>query len=278
VDEPVIPKEMLELLGRPETALLMGAVQQIAGFQIPDRYRRIFLDFHQYITKPQPKFISEWRADPKREVLYHRLTNGVLGDVQSAFAAVLYHAENLASLERSLMRVIEENDIKSKMNGWSFGGGNSLRFDFEYHAFVMAYRSCLEYMTSALSAYFRERSNSFRKFPSFLEKKRPQSVAQVLIKEHRKHVDSLAFVLSDGDTKSVRDRVAHFEFVGAGCVNVNASGVFLVGGGENLSGLSKSRETLTVALDRKIASLEIAVSGMLSAFQTAAAEEDARLV
>jgi hypothetical protein len=75
---------------------------------------------------------------------------------------------------------------------------------------------------------------SFRSFLDAIGKMKKSRVdAAALVQAHARQIDQLAFVLAEG-RRSFRNRVAHYEFVSAGCVNLTAQGFFLAGGGEEL--------------------------------------------
>ena len=138
-----------------EMQACLAGIRQIAHFDITPNQAQPFLRFHHFINSPRPQFISQWRAEPKLKRWYHSLVNGVLGDVRSALAAVEYHRANVVRIETELGEFLETVDYKKVMlPGSMVGGGSSGRLDFEYQAYVIAYRRCLDYLTRALASYF----------------------------------------------------------------------------------------------------------------------------
>jgi hypothetical protein len=127
-------------------------------------------------------------------------------------------------------------------------------------------------LARALACYFKREADSFRTFPkSIANTKSPEAeVATALTQAHARHVSQLAFVLADG-RKSVRNRIAHYECVPAGCVNLTAQGFFLAGGGEelprpeNLNGVN-----LSEALSDRLEYLHKCVDDMIDTFIQAA--------
>jgi hypothetical protein len=72
----------------------------------------------------------------------------------------------------------------------------------------------------------------------------------------------------------VRNRVAHYEFVSAGCVNLTAQGFFLAGGGEELRLPEKLRGArLGQVLSERIMQLHGCVDDMVDTFVEAARED-----
>jgi hypothetical protein len=94
----------------PKIREVHAQVDLIAGYQLPPNERDPFLRFHDFITNPQPAFISAWRADSKLERWYHRLVNGILGDVQSTFGCILYHVTNIHVMELAIEGIISKLD------------------------------------------------------------------------------------------------------------------------------------------------------------------------
>ncbi|HEV3428276.1 MAG TPA: hypothetical protein VG320_10400, partial [Paraburkholderia sp.] len=110
----------------------------------------------------------------------------------------------------------------------------------------------LEYFAGAIAAYFKSDCNSFKEMPKAISRpKTPTKLYEQLNQLHASGLESFAFVLSAGNNgRSIRDEIAHYSFVSAGCVNLSARGFVLAGGGEGLepfSGLS-----LTEALKSRV--------------------------
>ena len=75
------------------------------------------------------------------------------------------------------------------------------------------------------------------------------------------------FVLSEGDRKSLRDRISHYEYVQAGTINLSRRGFVLVGGGENLGfRRTGSVVTLTEALDKHVTNLRGCLREMITEY------------
>lgn len=88
----------------PEVDACIRAARDIAGFPaFPETLRTPFQYFHEFITKPQPQFITDLRANPKHEHWYDRLVNGILGNTQSAFECEYYHYLNVLDMESRLI-------------------------------------------------------------------------------------------------------------------------------------------------------------------------------
>lgn len=261
------------LTNAPEIVVGMAAIRQLTHFDIPKEEAGAFLRFHSFITSPQPAYITEWRADSALETKwYHAHVNGVLGDVRSAVSAAHYHAGRLTELERSVMNVAIDTGVLERMGGSAIGLGGTEKLNFEYQAFILAYRRALDYLAGALACYFKREANSFRKLPKALAGTEKHKVASAISDAHARHTEQLAFVLEEGK-RSVRNRIAHYEAVSAGCVNINRNGISLVGGGENLSPSGGSDQLmLAKVLEMRLADLHKCIEDVIDSFIEAARE------
>ncbi len=73
-------------------AEIVGCLQDahdVLAFDLPESDRRSFLLFHDYITNPQPRFITEWRGDPSKEKWYRALVDGLNFNTHNGYACVV---------------------------------------------------------------------------------------------------------------------------------------------------------------------------------------------
>lgn len=266
MDEDVF-KQMFESFSSPEIQGCLAVVKSIAGFELAAVDRQSFLYFHNYVTNPQPDFITAWRSDPQLEKWYHRFVNGFLGDVQNTLACVLYHHSRLKAIESAVIENIEKFDYRRVMGNSTIALGNTLVWDFEYQAFILAYRRCLDYLARAVCTYFRNDFHSFRTLGTFLGKLKQGEVTQALISVHAKYSPQFDFVLSEGNRKSLRDKISHYEYVPVGIINLSQKGFVLAGGGEQL-GLSDSMGAVTLSevLDNHVSNLKCCVREIIYSF------------
>ncbi|MGA6097575.1 hypothetical protein ACPESN_06835 [Stutzerimonas marianensis] len=259
-------KSSLSMFFNSEIQACLNEIQEIAGYDLPESEREVFLVFHGHITNPQPNYITALRNDPKKEHWYHLLVNGVLGNAQSSFACVRYHLENLKKIESEIIKAIEQKNYKEALGNSTMALGNTRIWDFEYQAYVLAYRRCLDQFAGALAAFFKNKYSSFRTLPDFLAKQKLQEVANPIIEVHKKHTKNFEFVLSDGGITSVRDRIAHYEFVQAGTINLSSRGLVFVGGGENLNLNFEEKSLLSETLEEKTTALHNCISEMIHCY------------
>ena len=226
--------------------------------------------FHGFITEPEPVYVTAWRADPAKEKWYHWHVNGVLGDVRGALAAAHYHQANLAQLEDDLAMAMGKIKFFDQLGVVGMGLGGTRRLDFEYQGFVLACRRCLDYLAVALSAFFKTECNSFRSLPKSIKTGKPSTVSDAVKQAHARHVGDLDYIMAEG-RRSVRNRIAHYEFVSAGTININAQGLRLVGGGEDMGMKHADRDArLNDILARRLARLHSCVDDMIDSFINAA--------
>jgi hypothetical protein len=261
----------------PEITRCIKAIELVVGYRIPPEHFESISRFETFIAVRQPKYITAWRADPKLEQKWYRAHVGGLGSVFRALAAAHYHAERLGELEATVTEMLEASSFKECLSPtMSLGPGGNDKIDFEYQAFVLAYRRCLDYLAGAVASYFKVEANSFRTLPKSIAKGKPTEVAEAISKAHARHVEPLGFVLAKG-RKSVRNRIAHYEFVSAGDINLTARGFFLLGGGEELSIFETSiSNRLAKALASRLERLHSCVDDIIDTFVEAAREHDSK--
>jgi hypothetical protein len=245
---------------------VIGCIQDAEGilaFELPEADCKSFLLFHNFVTNPQPLFLADWRATTAGNRWYVALVEGLNGATRNAYSCVLYHFQRLFELESAVMEKISQRNYKGVLGDFTLAIGNTLIWDFEYQALVLAYRRCLDYMARGLAAFFKRDFHSFRELPESLNKCKPKSVADALIEVHKRHFSSFGFVMSHGTNKSIRDKITHYEWVSAATINLSKKGLVLAGGGESLQ---STGQTLAEALDLRIQLLKACIDDMLTTF------------
>jgi hypothetical protein len=185
-------------------------------------------------SMPPPAYIEKWSRDTKHKKWLLRHTDGISRHLKNALMCVWYHQENLAKYQADVQQIYATTEVARSLKDRGFTVGTLPKWDAEYQAFVLAGRRALDYLARALAAYFQNDHNSFRKLPVLLASAQPKSVASALASVHSKHLPGLAYLLSDGSNKSIRDLISHYEHISAGCLNVNECGFTMAGGGEKL--------------------------------------------
>ncbi len=229
---------------------------------------------HNYLFSPQPPWLQELRATPAGERWYLRLVGGIFDNVQSARLAVEYHFGNIKAIESAVHSVLQDRDLSTIPPNQTVAVGNTQKLEFEYHAYVFAYRRTLEYLSRAMAGYLKCDCSSFNRFSKVLTAKRSSNVATRLQVVCDEFDEQFAFVVSDGNEGvSVRDRISHYEFTSAGSYNLTRDGFRLIGGGEVLHLIGKAG-TLSEALEERLRVLDAFLSKMLHEFTDAVREEN----
>lgn len=261
--DPVF-RAMTQSFSSKEVQGCIQTVDAIAGYKLSDEDREPFLYFHKYITDPQPDFITSWRQEPKLEKWYHRFVNGFLMDVQNALACVCYHHERLCFIENTILSEIEKHNYQKALGNSTVGLGNTLVWDFEYQAFILAFRRCLDYLARAVCNYFKNDFHSFRRLGEYLQKLGKDEITNPIVVIHQKYKDDFEFVLSEGDRKSLRDKITHYEYVPVGTINLSSRGFMLAGGGENLGfGEEGSPVLLSEAINNHLINIKACTHEMI---------------
>jgi hypothetical protein len=117
-----------------------------------------------------------------------------------------------------------------------------------------------------LASYFRIDCSSFRTFDKSLKTTSFPSVSAALVEAHSRRLPLFDFVTSEGNRKSVRDKLAHNEAIGAGVLNLSIRNGRLIGGGEELGLIAGPAISLSNALDRRVQDLRETIADFLSTF------------
>jgi hypothetical protein len=218
--------------------IMGGAIEDIsavADFELSDEAGHPFVEFVHWINT-RPPFIAQWRSNPISEQRDYLRFMTVTDGARSAYAAACYHLGRLTQIEIDVNAVLSRYDFTQQLPPNSVAGiGRMRQLDFEYHAFVIAYRRCLDYLAWGLSTYFKQQQNSYKRFGErTLVSGCPGIVAATLKAVYDRHSQKFEFVMGDERGKSLRDRIGHSEFVQAATINVDALGHRFVGGGEGL--------------------------------------------
>ncbi|MEK6153870.1 hypothetical protein WIW50_11445 [Flavobacteriaceae bacterium 3-367] len=259
-------KEHNNIFHSPEIQGILNSVNEITGQKLSDEYSQSFSSFRKYTENYKSTSLADWPESPKLKIWYRRLAVGILIDVRSSFCCVNYHYERIEQLEKALIDSIDKFDYKKLIGESSIKLGDTKRIDFEYQAFVLAYRRCLDLLTRAISARFKNDFHSFRKLDKFLENFSGDKIADELILTHNKFSSQFEFVMSSGNRKSIRDKISHYEYVPALTFNLNKSGMIFFGGGENMRpNFSNPEEvSLSYILKSRLDTLNICISEMIN--------------
>jgi hypothetical protein len=248
----------------PTIRAYIRRVQAIAGIAHPTGADEVFEDARQWLdgTAPTARLRLLMERDNGPASHFNVLKGGAwpYGNVHSALRRTHYHRDNFARMEREIIECVRETGIAALLGGQrgTIGGGDTCALDAEYQAFIVSARACLDYLTYAIAAYFGQRSHSFHGLPEAMKRWKPAAAVAGLRAELDGRHAALAHFFSQGADKSVRDRIVHREFVRAGCLNVNATGVFLAGSSEpdESSGDSSQGVRLLPSLDAHLGRIE----------------------
>jgi hypothetical protein len=276
--DPEIRRNHFAMLKPLIGAELAGASEEIAtvaGFELSEAAAQPFVEFVRWINT-RPRFIAEWRADPEAEARDYIRFMTVAGDARSAYAGMCYHLRHLKQIEADVNAVLSRYDFAKVVPPASVAAfGQMHQLDFEYQAFVLAYRRCLDYLSWGISTYFKVKQNSYSKLKKTLDAAHPASVAQAVLAVYDRHRPRFDFVMGTARGQSVRDRISHFEFVQAGTINVGLFGHRVVGGGERLHLANPDDgQSLSEILEQRAADLHACITNLLETFRNAVIQHE----
>lgn len=234
-DDQEIFRQMMELSEHPVIRDFHYHVQAIAGFSLPPSIKVLFQRHHHHcFDEPYPDFTKGWGTESPNWKWQKLHNDSILGSAQSAAAAVFYHCENLTRIEREVLSFRDINLLIPLIDRSVIGGSNTQKLNFEYHAFIFAYRRTLDYLSRGIAALVKEECKSYNKLLASLQNHSDKPWVRQITDMHLKYATRLETFVHPARGHSTRDRIAHYLHVPAGCLNVSAKGIFFVGGGENL--------------------------------------------
>lgn len=230
---------------RQNTERLAAAVRSAAGFTAPPeilvRFNQIYFCNHR---NENPR-LAHLAPDPAGRMNWFQKLEVSIAEVRTGLTAVHYHAKNIGDLElaacKSAMQVLPHLGIAP---GTTIATGGYERIDFEYHSYVMAARRTLEYLSGSIANYFKRECHSLRKLSRVMQTARNfPEVSSRISRRTDLALEKIATTIGAGNSdRSVRDRLAHWENVPSGTLNMsridNRYRVQIFGGGENLTSMS----------------------------------------
>lgn len=273
----VIPLQIANALSKfsPHGNLVVE-ITEVAGFPPLSKKQHYGFDYlHNYLYFPQPQWLTDLRSDKKGQRWYLRFVGGLYDGVQGARLAVGYHLGNIQNIEQAVRDVIARKDFPLMAPGSVVAVGSTQKLEFEYHAYILAYRRTLEYLARAIAGYFKSDCSSFRNLPNVLGRDRRIS-SQRVREVYQKYRPSFSFVVSEGDGHmSLRDILCHHEFLSAGTYNLTSDGLRFLGGAEALGSDTES-DQLSVILANKISLLDAFLTEMLCELTDGIREEHSK--
>jgi hypothetical protein len=238
-------QEMIENFQKPEVQDFLHHIQCVAGFLLPPSVNRIFDLFHHHcFDSPRPQFIRDFDKDPDNSKWQRIYSESIFGSAQPAVSAVFYHRENLLRIERDILSFIYLDKLVKTMGKTLMGGGNTRKLDFEYHAFVFAYRRSLDFLSRGIASLLKEDLHSFRKLP-LLRNNHPECPwLEEILEIHLEFAPQLKSFIGTEKDRSIRDKLAHYLNVPAGALNVNSNGVFFSGVGEKVDHSTRLKDVI----------------------------------
>jgi hypothetical protein len=255
-----------------DVATAQAKVSSVAGYELSEAQGKPFADFTRWINT-RPSFIAKWRSDPKTErIKYLRFMEG-MESCRTGYSACLYHMSRLREMENAVHSILEQYDFsRSIPKGTVAAVGNMKKCDFEYQAFVMAFRRSLDGMAWGLSTYFNVDQSSYNRFAKTLSKLEPKAVAAALQPVFDSRKDAFKFVVGSERGMSLRDRMAHKEAVQSGTINLGSFGHKIIGGGDNLGldDLSSTPPRLSTVLEQRLEVLHSFANDVYRTFENSA--------
>jgi hypothetical protein len=256
----------------PQILRILRDAENIAAYRLPDDALQIFKKFESYfVADPLPEFIIRWMSEKRLKRWYLKLIYGI-EETQDTLTCAYYHRNNMLDIEGRVLKELSQYNFSDIIeNDFFIGGGNTLKLDFEYQAFTLSIRRCLDYLARALAAFFQKDFHSFRKVSPKFGSFEPKEVAKMLIETHAEYAHRFSYVLSEGDRKSIRDKISHYGYVPAGTLNISSKGFIFAGDGEAMRGTWEQSVLISTLINRRLEDLQECVDAFLNNFVEAVA-------
>ena len=266
---------MIRMMLNPVIAEASINIAKAADFEISEAEHKPFVDFVHWINS-RPEFIKKWRSDVVTEQREYIRFMGLSDDVREAYAAAAYHQTRVAEIELSVRNVLDKcefSNILAKGSVCSFG--RMRQMDYEYQAYVLSYRRCLDYFAWSITTYFNHKIDSFNRLSTSLNGCTPIAVSAPLLAAYQRHIQNFSFVIGSDKGRSTRDKIAHQKSVKAGFINAFHSGYRIVGGGEGIGIVNPNDERdLSQRLADRLKQLHDCLADMLLTFQQAVTKSE----
>ncbi|WP_202324858.1 hypothetical protein [Mesorhizobium sp. 113-3-9] len=157
------------------------------------------------------------------------LVDGINSNARSSLAISAYNCHRIRQIDNSIIEALQGFSMRRNE---VVAGGDMTVLNAEYQAFILACRRCLDQLTYALSALYKNQCVSFRRFGNWLLKQDDEigvsrSLASIY-NAHRPNFDG--WLMKDGDSsRSIRDDLAHYRSISVGTLNVSLGGLLLAG-------------------------------------------------
>lgn len=212
-------RKVMKKMENPKMREVVDEFTEKLGVRIPSEYRLPFVKSWELFNKNRGPF-----SEIKRRSRYNQPESfyGMInGEVQEKFHAIYYHLQNAIYLQKLVdeytSRVIDtakELDID-----WPITVGLTLRkLYFEYEAFILQCRACLDHLVVSVSYYFGfytiKMDSLKRKLEELSLKDAKAQKILNLVNTNRKFYDLIkSKTKSRPSNLSDRDRIAHYGHV-----------------------------------------------------------------
>jgi hypothetical protein len=198
-------------------------VSRFTSFELSESMRRLYEEIcsvknrRENLTWPDHLIKAPGKPD-----WMTRFWTALLDHTMEGYGATLYHYERLMEIEQEIVRAADcLKDIPVGSSTSCMGGGNYRVFDYEYQAYLMAYRRTLEYLAQAVCRYFKVEGTSIREVVKQIKDREPRQVRERITITLNTHLQAMVdFLPADGGQRSARDVLAHWNPVKAGDINI----------------------------------------------------------
>lgn len=260
------------------TSPLLQELERIASFRLSMAHEAYFDMCARSVRGESPSGVLSHLHHTPGNRNWREIASSAVRHIHDGLGATYYHCSRITRIEIDSIAAISrfEPDILRVMGSRpsTIAYGSTRQLDYEYQAYLFAYRRTLEYLAGAIAACFKAECHSIRDLSKSLTKYQPKDLTERVASTLGKGLANMTDVLPPDSAvrRSPRDQTAHWSPASAGSFNLflgeHGIQIGVIGGGEDLpppitlfsdkagAGTSKGGPQLGIALVQQIHRME----------------------
>lgn len=202
----------------------MNDVKQVASFKLPEHddliFSRIWLELR---GRSNDDSLSDFDRKNNSKIEER------IGELSECLCSLFYHIDNVKKLEKNLNTIIKNYKNSTPLaRGGNYNPSVTNRFTFEYHAFAFASVRCVNHMFLALGYICFKKYCPSRKSFCNNSKGKNSAILDLINNTLQKH-SILEKLFKNGNQNSIRDQIAHKQFLCSGSLRIEMDQAKLIG-------------------------------------------------
>jgi hypothetical protein len=192
------------------------ALESLAGYRLPEMLDSLF-------RRPCQRAWLSWKnaaiTPSAREREWHLRVHQHLEEARQTTCAALYHIDNVVRIEAELDALIAQfrDALEAQDGAGRYYSGVTSKLSFEYHAFAFSAVRMMNHISKAAGQLFGKRLPNLKSLEKYASGHHEANRFRLVLNSHKASIEKL---FSRGEIRSVRDRIAHDEFLFAGSLQI----------------------------------------------------------